>query len=1124
MIAGALEIQMMADLAKLKKDMDDAKSYVSTAAGTMGKALAAIGAGVSVAGITAWIKSGIAAADAAYQISQKTGLATKDVAGLQLAWKTGVGSADGMTAAMAKMSKSMVDSSGAYRLLGVNVKNADGTFRSTKDVLYDTADAFAGIKDGAGKTALAMEIFGKSGAELLPMLNGGSAGLRDMAEMAERLGLVIDQDTAAAADSFNDTIDLLKTSTTGMATQIAAQILPTLNSLAGGFLNAMTQGDTLKQVANAVASGLKILYTVIAGGIQIVATLGQGFGALGATLGAILSGEFSQARSIIGDFLSTARTDWTSAIANIGSVWDGTAGKTATAATAMNTALRNVTTSTRDVEDAGKRAAAEKEKEAEAYLAVKGKIADLILKQQEELVSGEKLTASDKLLVDAKQKLSGAELATADAMIKVAAQQEAALDLRKRETAAIAEAVKARNDALKAMDSDNAKLQEQIDNQRASNETLLTGVDRTRQLEIARLRDAAASADRKAMIALERSEDEAQYEAFRENAAKLRELADAKEAGIGAEAAAKAREDWTKVSDQIGQGLTDSLYRAFEAGRGFFSTLWAGIKNTFKTTVLRLVVDAVMNPVKASLGSILGGLGSPTGAGGGILSSLGSFGSMLGEGIGSIGSLLGFGGTGIVAGMGGIGTSMVGGTIMTPAVMEAMIGTAGYGTSAAAGAAASGGGLLGTLGGVAPYLAAAAMIYEAFKHKPTHHEGSVVFADAGGARTDPSRDFLGVLQHQNSGTDQALRTLLGGSVGALNLLSTTFGGAGGFAAHGQFAADNDDASFGILDILRNGARIGGIAKTQGGNRKDYASNPEQGFAEFGADVGRAVRAAIDTIDLPQWARDALAAIGSDPSLDELTEAVNALAQTRLQLTGLAAALEPMGGIFARIAAMGDEAKISLAGMVGGIDQLVVKSQAFVDSYYSEGERASITARQILETAQRAGVSPETFALIQGLQSKNQLRGYLEGQDLSTEFGQRMTALGLNIAQPFAGIAGYLEQSGLTLGALAAQSITPIMQQLLDAAGVSATTDTTTATATTAEATTSTAASTAATAASVAESAGILADIREELKSETAASAAGFLALQAVLQQIDARVSAIEAEMRLSTAEPAGQGA
>lgn len=1101
---------------------------------------------VSVGALSAWVKSGIDAADAAYQISQKTGLATKDVAGLQLAFKLGVGSADGMTTAMAKMGKQAVEGNDAFKRLGVETRNADGTMRSVKDVLYDTADAFSEIKDGTSKSVLAMEIFGKTGGDLIPMLNEGSEGLREMAEMAERLGLVIEADVAAQADKFNDTLDLLKKSGQGVATQMAAQLLPALNSVAGGFLNWLTEGDRVVGMSQFLGNGLKILYSILAGGIEIVATIGKGFGALGAAIAAVFTGNFTGAKEVMADFLNTAKTDWTSTIANIGTVWDGTAAKTAAAGAALTKVQRDVTLASKDSEDAAKAAARAKEKEAEAYQNFKGKLTELIQAQEQQLTQGEKLTAADKLLLEAKQKLTGAELATVQAMIAVAKEQERALELRARETAATADAVKARNEALKALDGETSKLVEQIEAQNAANLTLATGVDRTKQIEVARLRDAAASAERRAMIALERNEDEAQYNAFKDNAEKLRELADAKEKGIGLEAARKAADEWTKVSDQISQGLTDSLYRAFESGRGFFSTLWAGIKNTFKTTVLRLVVDAVMNPVKTALNQSLGGMtqgifggGGGAAGGPGILGGLGQIGSMLGEGLGSIGSLLGFGGTGIAGAFAGVGAASAGGVAaLTPAAIEAMIGTAGYGASAAGAAAAAGSaagaaggtaaaagsGLMGTLGAAMPYLSAALFIAQAFKHKPTHHKGSVVTADGDGAHTggaDPTR----ILNNLDSDTDKALKSLAGGAVGVLNSLSTAFGGSGGFAALTKFAADGEDASFGAFDLTRAGVAVGGIAHTGTNDAKAYTSDAKAAFEAFGADVGAVVRSAIDTIDLPQWASDALAELGSSPGLDSLAQAAQAIAETQTKLRSLADVLTPMGGIFERLATLSDDAKVKLAGMVGGIDALVAKSQSFVEAYYSDEEKLSIVARNILGEAQKAGVDSATYNKLAGLQTKDEFRALLESLALtgSDENSLELAALGLNLAGPFASIAAQLEDLDITLAEAAAAAIEPAVLRLLNDATAnaseSASDDAAATDATTAEAVTSTAANTAATAQSLAAASQLLREIADGITADTAANAAGLTEVIAKLTAIDVRIGRIESLADLSAAAP-----
>ena len=199
---GTLEFEFLANIARLRQDMDDAKKavggasdFIKGAADGAKKALIGLAAGLSVGAFSSWVKGAIDAADETSKMAQRMGVATNEVGGLKLAFELGGSSAEGMTAAFAKLSKNAAENNEAFKALGVATRNADGTLRPTKDLFYDVADAFKGMEDGAVKSARAQEIFGKSGAELIPLLNGGADGLREMAEMAEKLGLVIDENT-----------------------------------------------------------------------------------------------------------------------------------------------------------------------------------------------------------------------------------------------------------------------------------------------------------------------------------------------------------------------------------------------------------------------------------------------------------------------------------------------------------------------------------------------------------------------------------------------------------------------------------------------------------------------------------------------------------------------------------------------------------------------------------------------------------------------------------------------------------------------------------------------------------------------------------------------------------------
>lgn len=114
--------------------------------------------------------------------------------------------------------------------LGVKIRDARGNIRASNEIFGDFADIFAGIEDGATKTALTVELFGGSGAQLIPMLNMGRAGLKDFGDEAERMGLVLDQSAIEAGDRFNKNLNTLTSSAQGLGRNIGATLLPTFDA------------------------------------------------------------------------------------------------------------------------------------------------------------------------------------------------------------------------------------------------------------------------------------------------------------------------------------------------------------------------------------------------------------------------------------------------------------------------------------------------------------------------------------------------------------------------------------------------------------------------------------------------------------------------------------------------------------------------------------------------------------------------------------------------------------------------------------------------------------------------------------------------------------------------------
>lgn len=323
-----LTIEMAANVARLRQDMESAASVVQGATAKMqkaaelaGKALGLIGVGLSLTAFTGFIRNAIDAADALDEMSGRVGVSAKELSGLQLAYKqAGMGN-DAMASSLAKLSREMSEGNAGLRALGVNTRNADGSLRGTTAVLLDVADKFTRLEDGAAKTALAVEIFGKSGTEMVPLLNSGSEGIAQMTAMAEKLGLVIEDSAAAQAGQFNDTLELLGLGVQGVGSRIAAQLLPTLNNLTGSFLESMTSGDRLKGVADFLAASLKILYTVGVGIVEVFSTVGKTLGAAMGQVMAILKGDFAQASAIGKEWQQDVTTGWATTSAAVQAAW-----------------------------------------------------------------------------------------------------------------------------------------------------------------------------------------------------------------------------------------------------------------------------------------------------------------------------------------------------------------------------------------------------------------------------------------------------------------------------------------------------------------------------------------------------------------------------------------------------------------------------------------------------------------------------------------------------------------------------------------------------------------------------------------------------------------------------------
>jgi len=178
--------------------------------------------------------------------SHKTGLATHTLSEYKLAAELAGTSQAGLVSGLQRLQKNMgaalrsptSASAIAFKNLGLEFQNTDGSFRDLNDLFPEFAERMSKMKNGTLKTQIAMDLMGRSGAELIPILNQGAEKIRLVAEESAAMGVVWDTTDAVAAAHFNDALIRLKTTLNGLIQVTVKHYLPTFLDIAEGAVLA----------------------------------------------------------------------------------------------------------------------------------------------------------------------------------------------------------------------------------------------------------------------------------------------------------------------------------------------------------------------------------------------------------------------------------------------------------------------------------------------------------------------------------------------------------------------------------------------------------------------------------------------------------------------------------------------------------------------------------------------------------------------------------------------------------------------------------------------------------------------------------------------------------------------
>lgn len=349
-VIGALRVVLGADTASFDQGLKKSSLGLAAFAGAVGGAMAVVAEkmiGVA-AHITGAITRTIDDMDKLNKTSQKLGIPVEQLSALAYAADLADVSFEALSKGVGKLSKNMVEAAAkptseaanAFKALGVSVTDSSGKLKSSEVVMADLAEAFAGLKDGPGKTAVAMAIFGKAGADLIPMLNGGRDSLNEMNAEAKAFGAIVSTSAAKQAEAFNDNLTRLGYAVKGLFVQTAEKLLPTLVNMSAGMVDWAKNSGVLDTALNVISNTMKGLVTsgVIVG--AVFKTLAEYVSTVSSSLGLLLKGEFTKAWDRIQTGVSNVGDTAKATFSTIDGLWRGDVTGAAAAAVATDEATK----------------------------------------------------------------------------------------------------------------------------------------------------------------------------------------------------------------------------------------------------------------------------------------------------------------------------------------------------------------------------------------------------------------------------------------------------------------------------------------------------------------------------------------------------------------------------------------------------------------------------------------------------------------------------------------------------------------------------------------------------------------------------------------------------------------
>ena len=294
---GALSVDVIAKVGGFTKGMTQAERQADKSSKAIEQRMRGLSKGIDAAlkvaavgivggatALTLAFKNAVDGADELSKTAQKIGITTESLSTLGYAAGLADVELGELQAGLGRLTKFQSEAAQGteknvelFARLGIAYRETNGSLRDTGEVFREVAEYMAGMASETDKAALAQELLGRSGANLLPLLNAGGKGIAELEERARRLGLELSESTGKNAEELNDRLSDLWSVVDGLAYTVAADLLPDIIELTDALTDTIREGGGMVEVGRDIADIFRGLAQVAGGAGLAIEGMGERF-------------------------------------------------------------------------------------------------------------------------------------------------------------------------------------------------------------------------------------------------------------------------------------------------------------------------------------------------------------------------------------------------------------------------------------------------------------------------------------------------------------------------------------------------------------------------------------------------------------------------------------------------------------------------------------------------------------------------------------------------------------------------------------------------------------------------------------------------------------------------------